>query len=224
MNIDDVTDQVEIPGNPVIRIFALQRVLQSKYHHIEVANGINYPLAPWNIDDSAVQYILKDIFWRTTEELCEAMEVIPSDSDFANWKARWGVNSDLRHFFEELADALHFLVEASIIAEMNENEIEIAICPILDEPVVFNCNDDFDARLLVAEVIFSLGLAANTLKNKPWKQTQMPTDKDRFQAKLLTAWQDFATMWNEMGFSLADIFILYTRKHTVNTWRQETNY
>ena len=169
-------------------------------------------------------YILKDMFWRTTEELCEAMEVIPNDETIANWKGRWENNADLRHFFEELADALHFLVEASIIAEMNENEISDVLSNIFAEPVLFNINDDFDVRLLVAEVIFSLGLAANTLKNKPWKQTQMPTDKTRFQQKLLVAWKDFAIMWNEMGFSLADVYVLYTRKHTVNTWRQETNY
>ena len=89
MNIDHVSPDVDIPEGVLINhIFDHQLRLMGKYHDIETKNGINYPEPPWHIDDSKVQQILKDMFWRTTEEIAEAIEVVP-DLVGKNWKETW---------------------------------------------------------------------------------------------------------------------------------------
>ncbi len=221
MNIDDVNQKIETPEEPIIAIFKLQKKLMEKYHDIELKNGINYPDEPWNLDDKAVQYIIKDMFWRVTEELAEAVETIPPLSQLSEWRKFWNTEVSVRHFFEELSDALHFLVEASIITGLNPKiEVRIHFKP----PTAFNVNDDSGVRKHVAEIIFNMGLAANVFKNKPWKQTQISTDVQKFKNKLIDVWVDFITLWQKLGCSQEDIYILYVKKHDVNVWRQNTNY
>ena len=90
--------------------------------------------------------------------------------------------------------------------------------------VVFNINDDSNIEKLIANVVFSMGLAANVLKNKPWKQTHMPTDVEKFKNKFIKVWADFGVLWQELQCSLEDVYVLYVKKHDVNKWRQETLY
>jgi len=222
MNIEDVNQKIKIPENPIIAIFDLQKELMKKYDQIEKINGFNIPEPPYNLDDSKVQARIKDMFWRTTEELAEAMETTPPFFQLTDWKKFWETDFCIRHFFEELADALHFLVEASIIAELNpETEVAVLfeIVSLLDIDI-----SDLNLKILVSNVILSMGLAANILKNKPWKQTQMCTDVQKFKNKLIVVWVDFITLWQGLNCSQEDIYILYIKKHTVNVWRQDTNY
>ena len=69
-----------------------------------------------------------------------------------------------------------------------------------------------------------MGIAANVLKNKPWKLTQMSTDIQKFKNKLIATWIEFAFLWQELGCAKEDVYTLYTKKHDVNVWRQNTNY
>jgi len=221
VNIDDINQKIVFPEHLVVTIFEHQKKLMIKYHAIELKNGINYPSAPWNLDDRVVQYIIKDMFWRTTEELAEAVEIIPSLFHLKKWRVFWNTEVSIRHFFEELADALHFLVEASIIVGLEpRTEVEILFGP----PLKFNANDDLNIEELIADIIFSMGFAANVLKNKPWKQTQMPTDIEKFKNKLIATWRRFVILWQELGCSQEDVYVLYIKKHNVNVWRQNTNY
>jgi len=222
MNVDDIQNEIVVPEHPIVDIFILQEGLMKTYDQIERLNKLYVPSPPYYIDDVKVQVRIKDMFWRTTEELAEAMEVLPPLPQLCRWKQFWDISPTIRHFFEELSDALHFLVEASIIANLEpSSEVE----PLFDYPeVAFNANDDLDIGQLAANIIFSMGLAANILKNKPWKQTQMPTDVEKFKNKLIKVWADFATLWQELQCSIEDVYKLYVKKHDVNVWRQNTHY
>ena len=222
MNIEDIEKKIEIPEEPLIVIFEMQRGLMQTYDQIERQNEFHVPSLPYYIDDVKVQARIKDMFWRTTEELAEAIETIPDLLWLSRWKEFWDAEVSIRHFFEELADALHFLVEASIIASLDPRTEVIPVFEL--RPVVFNINDDSNIEKLIANVIFSMGLAANVLKNKPWKQTHMPTDVEKFKNKLIKVWSDFGVLWQELQCSLEDVYVLYVKKHDVNKWRQETLY
>jgi hypothetical protein len=76
-------------------------------------------------------------------------------------------------------------------------------------------------------IIEELMEAANTLKNKPWKQTQVITDQDHFDEELMDAWHFFLRLLL-IRFGPDDAaeatYKLYFKKSEVNKFRQESNY
>lgn len=89
-------------------IFEGQRLLHERYYAIEKANGC-VVVAPENfgdLDSREVQMRLKDLMERTIEELMEAANCLKNKP----WKNSF-VHTDREHFYEELADAVHFFVE-----------------------------------------------------------------------------------------------------------------
>ena len=154
-----------------------------------------------------------------------------------NWEKEWVGNTAVQHFFEEIVDALHFLTEASIIADMNPEEIEVYLRDALraspqDGTILMNVHRSSDhpgtllhsADRLFFGTIRSVGLAANCLKNKPWKVSEMATDIPKFKSILLDAWIEFFKMWAALGGSAKMLYILYAKKKLVNQWRQDTKY
>ena len=208
-----------------------------KYEGIERNNGIYVPELPGHLDDRKLQYRLKDFFWRFTEELCEAAEELELHPNafvgLTNWQKEWEGSAPLRHFFEELVDALHFLTEASIIADLDVNRVERLMCttllPNLQEGLIVMNRDDHNALVNQSDSMFftvirSVGLAANCLKNKPWKTTEQQTDVSRFKEYLYQTWKDFFWMWSALGGNSKMLYILYAKKQSVNSWRISTKY
>ena len=66
--------------------------------------------------------------------------------------------------------------------------------------------------------------AANCLKNKPWKQSEVPTDKLHFYEEVGDALHFFVEMCITAGMSAEDLARIYHRKHAVNEFRQRSNY
>jgi len=69
-----------------------------------------------------------------------------------------------------------------------------------------------------------LGEAANCLKNKPWKTTEMLTDEDHFKEELMDALHFFIELLILTGFDANSVFDLYFRKSEVNKFRQRSKY
>lgn len=225
MNIDDVPVEqlmASMPAERIAAIFKMQQELMLKYEPMEARRGLLIPHAPFHIDEFAVQNRIKDMFWRATEEVAEAFEEFDTPGmSISRWREKWDNDVAIRHFFEELADSLHFLTEASIYANLNVPDDFIK--NYIDMGDLAHNNAD-SLRLLAFRFVHQLGLAANCLKNKPWKQSQMPTDESKFKANLVTAWSRFGFLWGACGATLEDLYILYARKNLVNQFRQRSNY
>lgn len=229
MNVDDVaTESIECPPRIIAAIFSDQRRLMEKYAEVERSNRVDVPLAPWHIDNRRVQFRLKDMFWRFTEELCEAAEELeinaPSFTDIRSWESRWDTDHHIRHFFEEIVDGLHFLTEASITANMDADDLEDFFESHTRIPISNPGPSIHDIRSQMFQMIYHLGLAANCLKNKPWKLTEMPTDREKFRGHLTAAWTTFFVLWRDLNGSREMFYILYAKKHEVNKFRIRTNY
>jgi len=220
VNIDDIVQKIELPEEPLAVIFKMQKELMVKYDGIERDNGFQVPEPPYNLDDSKVQARIKDMFWRATEELSEALETLPPLFQLSKWTEFWNTETSIRHFFEELSDALHFLVEASIIANFQELNILFNKLPVIKTSL----GDTQPVEKHMAQVIFKMGSAANVFKNKPWKVTQMPTDIGQFRIKLFAVWLAFINLWKDLGCGQKQVYVLYCKKHIINKWRQKTNY
>lgn len=206
-------------------MFERQRNLMIKYGPIEKSNGLVHMDAPVNIDDRLAQQRMKDFAWRFTEEMTEATQALMLHPEIVD------------HFKEELSDATHFLIELMILADVKVEDITdnmkdydaydgdamdliqhqfgVAIVPDLSLNNV---------SLLQYKVITELGIAMNFLKNKPWKQSHMLTDENRFHTQLETTFFEFILMMFSFGIGSEEIYDLYTRKNKVNQFRQDSKY
>lgn len=224
MNIDDVKDQdvQDVDSSEVMKaIFDRQHELAVKYSPIERKNGFWYPNGDEHIDNGLFQSWIKNMFWRATEEIAEALEEHEHTPLYTDWMTRWEGDSKIRHFFEELADAMHFIVEASLMCRIPVDVVQaIAENARLNSDLIKMA----EAKNKCSEVIYSMGLTANCLKNKPWKNSQMPTDIFKFQSCLLNVWRRWFQLMCYLNVDLTTMYRLYMKKAAVNSFRQRTNY
>ena len=120
MNVTDF-DHIEIPeGDMLATIFGGQHELIAKYHDIEAKRGalVIDPEDFGKIDHRFVQWRIKDLAFRSIEELTEATNTLKNKP----WKQS-EVPTDKTHFYEELADAFHFFIELCITAGMDAEDL-----------------------------------------------------------------------------------------------------
>lgn len=227
MNINDVKEWdlgIDASQDKLHLIFQRQLDLMRHYHPIEKANGLLITEdVPVNLQDSKGQYRIKDFAWRVTEELGEALEALY-------------IHSTIReHFDEEIADALHFLVELTILTGVSPNELVPEGVNGAKLEVLFHVSygkKDINPwprsypsiAMRTAEVVEKLAVACNCLKNKPWKQTQMFTDVDAFISYLRNTWRQFIVLCAVAGIGPDYLFELYFKKSQVNQFRVRSQY
>lgn len=216
MNITHAIKE-NVKGDKLIAIFNRQKELMEKYHDIEKRSGLlQTEECPINLDDKRGQARIKDFAWRVTEEVGEALESFVYE------------HNEL-HFKEELIDGLHFLTELTILSGLNETEIiegeEGKYLETLvneGENVWKYSSPTIDT--LVTKFICHLGMMCNCLKNKPWKQSHMRTDKNNFYDLLKKVWKDYIVLLVYANMDAEAITEIYLKKSQVNKFRQRSNY
>lgn len=224
MNVDNISDNV-IPDDfsaldRLDWIFKRQHQLSEKYMPIEKKNGLRHTMeCPVTLDDRYGQAQLKDMFWRVTEELTEAVDAQRIHAHLEN------------HCREELADALHFLTEALILAGVGSRRLIREIYG--DEPpdgdkldALFPDQSLVGMRLerYVYEVIHQIGCASNCLKQRPWKCTHQLVDAPKFRSHLVKSYPALMCCFQLVGMSSEGVFRMYFRKSEVNKFRIRSNY
>lgn len=116
MNITDVKNKPEKDSGDMLRlIFDRQKQLMDKYHEIEAKVGLlQTPDVPVDLHSHLGQARLKDFAWRITEEIGEAMSCLKNKP----WK-QTQMETDVQHYFEEIADAFHFFIELCLLSGIN---------------------------------------------------------------------------------------------------------
>ena len=202
MNINDVQEEVTVPDNILKAIFDKQRELALKYHPIEERSGLLQTTDfPVDLNDPKGQARLKDLAWRTVEELGEAGECEEVDKE---------------HFREEIIDSVHFFVELLLSAGMDHNDFK----PIDKVPVLTFCS--FSQAL--SDFVIHLGISMNFLKNKPWKQTHMETDTRAFKDQLVETFEKLVQVLSSADLDDVATYMYYFKKNAVNKFRQRSNY
>lgn len=206
MNITHAVDE-EVVGDKLEAIFNRQRELMEKYHDIELRSGLMQTEdCPVNLDDKRGQARIKDFAWRVMEEVGEALDAY--------------VVSDMVHFKEELIDGLHFLTELTILSDVKlDNTLEELVG--MNEPDYEP--DDSMLNKVVTDLVMEMGMMCNCLKNKPWKQTNMVTDKIRYNIQLAKVWNRYIRLLS-MFMNADEITNTYLKKSQVNKFRQRSNY
>ena len=192
-------------------IFDRQKELMEKYHDIEFKSGLMQTEdCPVNLDDKRGQARIKDFSWRITEEVGEALDAITNESG----------ESALLHFHEELVDGLHFLTEMTILTGYDLPEYT-TLKDLIEEG---SYRDSYTLNDLVSDHVMYLGMMCNCLKNKPWKQTMMKTNKENFYKHLKLVWSNYIAILTSQDLTEEEITDLYLRKSQVNQFRQRSNY
>lgn len=218
MNINHAVEE-KVEGDLLKAIFDRQKSLMGKYHDIELKSGLlQTEDCPVNLDDKRGQARIKDFSWRVTEELGEALDA----------------RTHKDHYQEELIDGLHFLTELTILAGKDYNTILSWDIPSYDEDhlrdLVENARDVISGKLSgtldfwVSRFIEQLAMMCNCLKNKPWKQSMMKTDREVFYFRLSNVWCCYITILVFSGMDAEDIANVYLKKSQVNQFRQRSNY
>lgn len=114
MNIQDVAqDQIKTPKSDtdLVREMILhQQDLLERYKEIE-----GLPDWPMPFQDRQTQRWVKDYLWRVTEEISEGMEALYLIDTTGEIRL---MHQHITHFFEEIADAIHFMLCVMIITDV----------------------------------------------------------------------------------------------------------
>ena len=192
-------------------IFDRQKELMIKYHDIEFKSGLMQTEdCPVNLDDKRGQARIKDFSWRITEEVGEALDAITNESG----------ESALLHFHEELVDGLHFLTEMTILTGYDLPEYT-TLKDLIEEGSYRDC---YTLNDLVSDHVMYLGMMCNCLKNKPWKQSMMKTNKENFYKHLKLVWSNYIAILTSQDLTEEEITDLYLRKSQVNQFRVRSHY
>jgi len=152
----------------------------------------------FDIDTFEDQEIFKKYCWRITEELMEALEDI----------------SNKKHFREEIIDSFNFMIELYLLCGYSyellghiptRNKIEVKGDPI-------------------ANIIYQLGITANLLKNRQWRQSQYLVDMHLFTPRFEKIWECFFDLFYSIDLSNDEIRALWSLKYQVNLFRINSNY
>ena len=204
MNITHAKKE-EVKEESLRAIFNRQKELMEKYHDIELKSGLlQTEDCPINLDDKRGQSRIKDFAWRITEELGEAIDALENEEDEV-------------HFKEEVIDGLHFLTEMTILSGYDLPS-KYTLKKLMEESIDDNLTNHIYYHVEL------LGMMCNCLKNKPWKQTMMKTDKERFYSYLNDVWLNYIGILNSLHYTEEEILDLYLRKSQVNKFRQRSNY
>lgn len=79
-------------------------------------------------------------------------------------------------------------------------------------------------RLLIYRVSEELFEMGNCMRNKAWKETEVPIDIDHFLEELADAFHFFIQLFLELGLSAKQVASLYFRKSLVNKFRIKSKY
>jgi dimeric dUTPase (all-alpha-NTP-PPase superfamily) len=210
------------PWDRLEHILEAQKILMVKYHTIEKSNGLLLDeCVPVNIDSPLGQARIKDFMWRVTEELTESYEAFLANNHI--------------HYIEEIVDALHFFTELMIITGLTYRDVsKYCQAQMISRPKNENEDDLQDMYNMVYgsetpemdywNITYKLGLAANCLKQKAWKQTHVFTDREKFNNYLAYAFVNFIGLCKTTGITSTILYDTYFKKNQVNHFRIRSNY
>lgn len=80
------------------------------------------------------------------------------------------------------------------------------------------------ASQMLWDITYKLQIARNTLKNKPWKQTEMMTDESLYEVYVSEAWFLLFKFLSYSGFTAESVYNIYYKKNMVNRFRIKSKY
>ena len=176
-------------------IFKLQYEINNQFDPTYKENKENF-----DISYAPDQETFKHYCWCITEELCEALEAVELNEPF--------------HIKEEVVDALNFTIQLMALYGWSTKDLEF-----------FNPDNKEDLKTSVLDTIYKLGLVANCLKNRQWRESQYLVDLYIFEPRLKEVWISVIKVFGAIGIHTdEEIRRLWDLKYQVNKFRIESKY
>jgi len=178
---------------------------------------------PLRLDSRDDQEHFRLLAWRCMEELCEAVECYYEYLDTESYEGK---------FAEEMADALHFLIELCIATGVTEGELVSGYEATILNPEVDQLHYCFwrignatEATIpeRIGNVGYKLGLAMHQLRQRPWRTDDRPTNRTIFVGRMSATWYTFVTACKRAKIGPADIYNAYFAKSCINKIRRDEN-
>lgn len=180
-------------------IYALQGELQLMYRPY-----FKERIANFDINTLEDQELFKKLCWQIVEELTEAMEAKDKN--------------EKDHVLEELIDAFNFMLELYQLYGMAPDFAWGHTYGFRKDIA----DENFEENIL--ELIKTIGLAANCLKNREWRQSQYMVDLVVFEERLWNIWAMFAMLFGSIGVMEDKVRELWSLKYQVNLFRIKSKY
>lgn len=180
-------------------IYALQGELQLMYRPY-----FKERIANFDINTLEDQELFKKLCWQIVEELTEAMEAKDKNEE--------------DHVLEELIDAFNFMLELYQLYGMAPDFAWGHTYGFRKDIA----DENFEENIL--ELIKTIGLAANCLKNREWRQSQYMVDLVVFEERLWNIWAMFAMFFGSIGVTEDKVRELWSLKYQVNLFRIKSKY
>lgn len=180
-------------------IYALQGELQLMYRPY-----FKERIANFDINTLEDQELFKKLCWQIVEELTEAMEAKDEN--------------EKDHVLEELIDAFNFMLELYQLYGMAPDFAWGHTYGFRKDIA----DENFEENIL--ELIKTIGLAANCLKNREWRQSQYMVDLVVFEERLWNIWAMFAMLFGSIGVTKDKVRELWSLKYQVNLFRIKSKY
>lgn len=180
-------------------IYALQGELQLMYRPY-----FKERIANFDINTLEDQELFKKLCWQIVEELTEAMEAKDKN--------------EKDHVLEELTDAFNFMLELYQLYGMAPDFAWGHTSGFRKDIA----DENFEENIL--ELIKTIGLAANCLKNREWRQSQYMVDLVVFEERLWNIWAMFAMLFGSIGVPEDKVRELWSLKYQVNLFRIKSKY
>lgn len=180
-------------------IYALQGELQLMYRPY-----FKERIANFDINTLEDQELFKKLCWQIVEELTEAMEAKDKN--------------EKDHVLEELIDAFNFMLELYQLYGMAPDFAWGHTYGFRKDIA----DENFEENIL--ELIKTIGLAANCLKNREWRQSQYMVDLVVFEERLWNIWAMFAMLFGSIDVTEDKVRELWSLKYQVNLFRIKSKY
>jgi hypothetical protein len=180
-------------------IYALQGELQLMYRPY-----FKERIANFDINTLEDQELFKKLCWQIVEELTEAMEAKDKN--------------EKDHVLEELIDAFNFMLELYQLYGMAPDFAWGHTYGFRKDIA----DENFEENIL--ELIKTIGLAANCLKNREWRQSQYMVDLVVFEERLWNIWAMFAMLFGSICVTEDKVRELWSLKYQVNLFRIKSKY
>lgn len=180
-------------------IYVLQGELQLMYRPY-----FKERIANFDINTLEDQELFKKLCWQIVEELTEAMEAKDKN--------------EKDHVLEELIDAFNFMLELYQLYGMAPDFAWGRTYGFRKDIA----DENFEENIL--ELIKTIGLAANCLKNREWRQSQYMVDLVVFEERLWNIWAKFAMFFGSIGVTEDKVRELWSLKYQVNLFRIKSKY
>ena len=133
------------------------------------------------------------------------------------------------HTHEELIDSIHFYVEKLLISNLTYKKILYYLWFWSSEEFwlhVNACEKDNKESVETSlwNATYRINIPDNRLRNKEWKNEQLPTNRDMFYKENAIWFLNYIISLNHLGLDQNLLWEYYSRKNKVNHFRINSNY